>query len=203
MSSSDEAYAAFLDRANQAPHPHPHPHPDPHRPVSAGFRSTKAIDPAAGRDDVPPALQNVHQHTYTSETDAPFEPVRLTWRGAALPTEREFQALVDADADAALDTDADDDDNDNVSRVSLAAFDPRNQYTDVIEMVRAAAAGATAVTGVTGSGHGLGLGGQREQLAPVAVYRVPHGPTRAEYFVVGMDAGRARLVGVRVRAVES
>lgn len=74
--ASDDTYSAFLKQANQD--------------TGAGdvstqsaFRATKAID-----TDVPPAILQINKY-YTSETDAPFEPVSLSWSKNTLPNEGE------------------------------------------------------------------------------------------------------------------
>lgn len=64
--------------------------------------------------------------------------------------------------------------------MDLKEFDPKDQYRDVVELVDSVA-------------HG----GQ------VQVYRVHHGQTRAEYYVVALEKAQSRLVGIRAKAVES
>lgn len=75
--SSDDAYSAFLDQANQD--------------TGASKASTKGSSPAESKTvntEVPALLQNVERFgTYTSEADEPFEPVSLKWDGDELPTE--------------------------------------------------------------------------------------------------------------------
>lgn len=75
--SSDEAYGAFLDQANQD--------------TGASKASTKRSSLAETKTvdtEVPAQLQNVNRFgTYTSEADEPFEPVSLKWAGDELPTE--------------------------------------------------------------------------------------------------------------------
>lgn len=75
--SSDDAYGAFLDQANQD--------------TSASKTSTKRSSPAETKTvntEVPALLQKVERFgTYTSEADEPFEPVSLRWDGDELPTE--------------------------------------------------------------------------------------------------------------------
>ncbi|OJD23236.1 hypothetical protein ACJ73_05415, partial [Blastomyces percursus] len=73
--SSDDAYAAFLDKANE----------DPSKDIPAtkqlqeGFVQTKTTDAAAA---VPTVLRDVEMY-YVSDTDEIFEPVTLNWGGAA------------------------------------------------------------------------------------------------------------------------
>lgn len=75
--SSDDAYGAFLDQANQD--------------TSASKASTKRSSPAESKTvntEAPAVLQKVERFgTYTSEADEPFEPVGLRWDGDKLPTE--------------------------------------------------------------------------------------------------------------------
>lgn len=68
----------------------------------------------------------------------------------------------------------------SIEELSYSSFDPRGQYSGVREKVRDAAGGAD-----------------------VRVYRVETGGARAEYFVLGLEKGHGRVVGVRARAVES
>ena len=72
-----------------------------------------------------------------------------------------------------------------VSSLSLKEFDPKGQYRDVLKAVEDAVGGG-------GSGKG------------VKVFRVEHGGTRAEFYVVGVDdEGEGRVVGLKALAVES
>ncbi|KAL9087894.1 MAG: hypothetical protein Q9165_006456 [Trypethelium subeluteriae] len=66
-----------------------------------------------------------------------------------------------------------------VEPVEEKDFDARGQYHDVLEKVKAAGDGK------------------------VAVFRVAHGGTRAEYYVVSLDGKEERVVGVKAVAVES
>ncbi|KAF2808742.1 uncharacterized protein BDZ99DRAFT_477275 [Mytilinidion resinicola] len=69
--------------------------------------------------------------------------------------------------------------HDEVSSVSEKEFDPEGQYKSVLDAVKKA-----------GSGE-------------VGVFRVEHGSTRAEYYVVSVDTKEGRLVGLKALAVES
>lgn len=74
--SSDEAYSAFLEQANQ----------DTGNSKDSNIvnsMSTKSVN-----TEVPVQLQNIDQY-YTSEVDEPFEPVSLRWDGSELPSESE------------------------------------------------------------------------------------------------------------------
>lgn len=68
----------------------------------------------------------------------------------------------------------------SVEELSYSSFDPRGQYTGVRDKVRDAA----------GAGD-------------VKVYRVETEGARVEYFVLGLEKGQGRVVGVRAKAVES
>ena len=58
-------------------------------------------------------------------------------------------------------------------------FDPRDQYKEVLQAV-----------GNAGDGKSR-------------IFRVGHGKTRVEYYVVGLDKGKGRVVGMKAKAVES
>ena len=66
-----------------------------------------------------------------------------------------------------------------VEEVERKNFDPRGQYKDVVGKVEEA-----------GNGD-------------VKVFRVGHGKTRAEYYVVSLDKKGDRVVGLKAQAVES
>ena len=66
-----------------------------------------------------------------------------------------------------------------VSSLSAQEFDPKGQYTEVLEAVEK-------------SGDGK-----------ARVFRAHHGKTRAEYYVVGIDEKGKRIVGLKAKAVES
>jgi len=67
----------------------------------------------------------------------------------------------------------------DVSSVSEKEFDSKGQYKSVLDAVKKA-----------GSGE-------------VGIFRVEHGSTRAEYYVVSVDVKERRLVGLKALAVES
>ena len=77
--SSDDAYASFLDQANQD--------------TGASKASTQSQPQKASINavdtEVPPALQSIEQY-YVSEADEPFEPVSLKWGGSNMPSESEL-----------------------------------------------------------------------------------------------------------------
>jgi len=69
--------------------------------------------------------------------------------------------------------------NSGVSEVGAKEFDPQNQYKSVLDAVEKA--------------------GSKD----VGIFRVEHGSTRAEYYVVSVDKKESRLVGLKALAVES
>ncbi|KAI9817059.1 MAG: hypothetical protein M1832_004777 [Thelocarpon impressellum] len=167
--SSDDAYASFLDQANQDTG-------TGKASTRSGHAATKAVD-----TEVPAALRSVDQY-YTSDTDEPMEPHLPKHRHvtaadeASCGTERltcvragadEFKALVGFAGE--------------VSTIERKEWDGRDAYGAVVESIK-----KTAST--------------REEPR---VYRLQHDSTRAEYFVVAVDARHSRLVGLRMRAVES
>ncbi len=66
-----------------------------------------------------------------------------------------------------------------MSELSVKEFDPRGDYKEVIDAVKKAGSGS------------------------VKVFRIDHGRTRAEYYVVSVDKKGERIVGLKVKAVES
>ncbi|KAI4184363.1 MAG: hypothetical protein L6R41_004781 [Letrouitia leprolyta] len=70
-------------------------------------------------------------------------------------------------------------DNSEVSTMSTKDFDPRGQYKDVIQAVEKAGDGKSRI------------------------FRIGHGKTRIEYYVIGLDKAKGRVVGLKAKAVES
>lgn len=68
-----------------------------------------------------------------------------------------------------------------VSQVSRTDFDPRGQYAEVIALVEKAAGGRDSVT----------------------IFRVDGDGARAEYWVVGLEKGGEKLVGLKATSIES
>jgi len=119
--SDDPSYQAFLDKANQ----------DPSAGVTAASRdrgtwTSQSSDPSV----IPASLQDIAStYTYTSDTDAPFEPVFFSYGGTGLPDSSEFKkCLGRTDQEGA------------VEELSVDEFDPRGEYADVIKRVKEAAA---------------------------------------------------------------
>lgn len=74
--SSDQAYSAFLEQANQE------------TDSSKDSNIVNTVSTKSVNTEVPIQLQNIEQY-YTSEVDEPFEPVSLRWDGSELPSESE------------------------------------------------------------------------------------------------------------------
>ncbi|KAI4125945.1 MAG: hypothetical protein LQ338_004001 [Usnochroma carphineum] len=66
-----------------------------------------------------------------------------------------------------------------VSTMNTVKFDPRGRYKEVLQAVEKAGDGKSRI------------------------YRVVHGKTRLEYYVVGLEKENKRVVGLRAKAVES
>ncbi|KAF2470577.1 uncharacterized protein BDR25DRAFT_325409 [Lindgomyces ingoldianus] len=150
--SSDADYASFLDKANQDT-----------GAASTAQKSSKQYSTKSVNTVVPKVLEGVEE-CYISDADEPFEPVSLRFEGQRVSAD-DLKKLIGHDAD--------------VASVGVKEFDPKDQYKNVMEAVKAA-----------GSGD-------------VSVFRVEHGGTRAEYYVVSVDEPEGRLVGLKALAVES
>lgn len=66
-----------------------------------------------------------------------------------------------------------------VSTLALKDFDPRGQYKEVVEAV-----------------NSIGDG-------DLNIYRVEHGKTRAEYYIIRFDKKGERVIGFKAKAVET
>ena len=66
-----------------------------------------------------------------------------------------------------------------VSTIDEEEFDPHGHYRDILQVVETAGDGKTRI------------------------FRVQHGRTRTEYYVVGLDGKEEKLVGLKAMAVES
>lgn len=71
--SSDDAYSAFLDKANQ----------DTSGSGSASTQHIKTASKTARKQDVHSAIAGIDAY-YVSESDEPFEPVTFDWEGGEL-----------------------------------------------------------------------------------------------------------------------
>ncbi|KAF2273369.1 uncharacterized protein EI97DRAFT_461243 [Westerdykella ornata] len=161
--ASDDAYAAFLEKANQD--------------VSGGAggeeitaRSSSSADKRIRIQEqdvveVPASLRGIEE-VYVSESDEGFEGVGLGWEGGEVDADSLRKAL-------SLSSDTD------VSSLSEKEFDPRGNYTSVIDKVKRAGNGS------------------------VKIFRIELDATRAEIWVLSVDEKGKRLVGVRTLSVET
>lgn len=78
----------------------------------------------------------------------------------------------------------DNDLSNNITTLSASSFDPRDQYPSVFKAVRAAASG-------------------KDEDVEVKVYRVDVGSSWVDYFVLGLETEKGRVVGFRAKAVET
>lgn len=69
--------------------------------------------------------------------------------------------------------------NSDVSSISEKEFDPQGQYKKIVDAVKKA--------------------GSKD----VSIFRVKHGRTRAEYYVMSLDKKGGRIVGLKALAIES
>ncbi|KAI9741227.1 MAG: hypothetical protein M1834_002943 [Cirrosporium novae-zelandiae] len=149
--------------------------------TGASESSTKAssavVATKAVNTEIPVALQKVEKY-YVSDADEPFGPVSLKWDGKNLPSKvlRSLLKTVLFRTDEFRDLI---DHKSDVSVLSAKDFDPRGEYDDVLDAVKKA-----------GSGD-------------ASVFRIRHGSTRAEYYVVSLDEKSSRIVGLKAKAVES
>ncbi|KAF7560095.1 hypothetical protein G7046_g4065 [Stylonectria norvegica] len=157
--ASDDDYTAFLNKANQdssaaAPTTQQKP---AFKTKDAGSQAPKPI-----RD----AIQNA---VYVSDADEPFEEVSLRWDGSGgLPDEVAFATLIQHPDPKTADVDI----------LDPTDWDPKGQYTAVVEAVREASRGND-----------------------VRVYRVVRDSTRVDYWVVTAEKGQ--VLGVKALAIES
>ena len=141
--------------------------------------STKAVD-----SDVPGVLSEIKQD-YVSESDEPFHPVSLEWTGRSMPSEGRWAEDLWTRTNHDAKNSAIDEFKDlighkaEVSTLSIQEFDPKGQYKSVLQVVEKAGDGKARV------------------------YRVEHGSTRMEYYVVGFDREGKRVVGLKAKAVET
>ncbi|KAK3079645.1 hypothetical protein LTS18_004323 [Coniosporium uncinatum] len=176
---SDEDYEAFLDKANH----------DTSGNGSGSASTTSAPKKKAGTKsvdtEVPEPLEAVEAY-YTSDADEPFEPVSLQWKGDGLPSEV-HQPLAEevwrggGPGEGETENELADLVNHRgaVSSMTREEFDPRGQYEKVIDAVKS-----------VGTGE-LGF------------YAVDLDKTRSEYYVVILDKGKERLVGLKAVVVQS
>lgn len=164
--ADDASYMSFLNKANA------------NEPLSAAQGTTSTsqarskFDPtstgsASGAPEPIAKLLSSKQPHYTSETDSPFEPFFASYSGSSLPPASSFsKSLGNAGSGA-------------IEELTLDDFDPKGQYKEVVDAVKAA--------------------GNDE----VKVYRLEVSSTRSVYFIVTLAEGGAKLVGLKAESVES
>jgi len=171
--SDDASYTSFLEKANADPKANSNTHEQASStserrtqfdPTTGGTTSSSNISPEV----LPASLKSLPDITYVSDTDSPFEPVVFNYADSTLPSKSDFEkCLHHKHHDAGA-----------VEELSTQGFDPRGEYTEIIERVEKA-------------GNGAG----------VKVFRVEVSKTRAEYYIV--TVGERMLIGVVAKAVES
>lgn len=158
--SSDSDYMAFLNKANEGTT----------SATSASNKGSKTpsrklvTEGLTAPRTLKHGLQDVY---YVSDSDEPFEEVALKWDGAQDLNEETFASLISTSSGA-------------VSTISEADFDPRGQYDQVVQNVKAVVRGGN-----------------------VKIFRVEGSGARVEYWVVGESRDRMAVFGLRTVAVES
>lgn len=66
--------------------------------------------------------------------------------------------------------------------MKVSDFDSRGHYEKVVSAIKQAASG---------------------ENPDIKVFRVKHGSTRAEYYVIALDVDKRQIVGLKAKAVES
>ena len=92
--SSDEAYASFLDSANQSLSATTGSHGtnvETSSSDASGFHATKTVDEGLS---VPKPLVDVGEVYYVSEADEVWEPVVLKWEGRDWPSDGAYPSPV-------------------------------------------------------------------------------------------------------------
>ena len=131
--ADDASYSAFLDKANQ-----PTSSSSSDKPSTSNNRSK--FDPTSttsSTQSAPPTIskllsQSSGPPTYTSETDAAFEPFFASYSGSSLPSAKQFREAID-------ETDG------QVEELKVKDFDPRGDYTEVVRAVEGAGEGGVKV----------------------------------------------------------
>lgn len=119
--SSDEAYASFLDKANQPL--------GSAKNTTTSTCSTSKSHSTSQSGDIPASLKSLNA-TFTSESDEPFEPftIPISSSSSAVPDASEFAKLIEEEGKA-------------VEELSMEEFDPKGEYGEVVGKVKEAASG--------------------------------------------------------------
>ncbi|ETN45064.1 uncharacterized protein HMPREF1541_09940 [Cyphellophora europaea CBS 101466] len=164
--ADDTSYMSFLNKANA------------YEPKSAVQETTSTsqgrskFDPTStgSASAAPKAIAELLSSTqphYTSETDAPFEPFFAPYSGKSLPSAADFVKSLGTTGSS------------DIEELTADDFNPKGQYSNVIDAVKA-----------SGDGN-------------IKVYRLEVSSTRAVYFIVTLAEGESKLVGLKVESVES
>lgn len=175
--ADDTSYNAFLNQVNQDPSSgHDGEGNSTSQTRSKFDPSSKSSSSAA----VPASLRDINV-TFTSDTDSEFEPVFFSYASDDLPSVEDFTKALGVKGENAA----------NVVELDVNDFDPRGQYADVIEKVKAA---GVEERGKRGAGAG-------KASAKVFKVQVDGSGTRIEYYIISV--GERSLVGVVAKAIES
>ncbi|KAF2447014.1 hypothetical protein P171DRAFT_429957 [Karstenula rhodostoma CBS 690.94] len=148
---SDADYEAFLNKANA----------DSNEGKAQAQAQSEGYGTKSVNTAVPQALKSV-EATYTSDADEPFEPVALNYQGDEI-TEQQLKTILSH--------------NDEVEELSVAKWDPKGQYKNVVDTVKKVVDGE------------------------VKVFRVALSGAREEYYVVGVKD--SKVLGLKALSVES
>ena len=117
--ADDPSYATFLAKVNQ----------DPSSETNSSLNQSTAqarskFDPTEQpNSSAPPQLQHLDV-TYTSDTDAAFEPCFFSYAATSLPTVEDFKHCLKAKGNET-----------KVEELSVEDFDPRGEYKEVLDKV--------------------------------------------------------------------
>lgn len=164
--ADDASYMDFLNKANAREPLSATQQTTSTSQAQSKFDPTSTASASAAPKPVGDLLASKQPH-YTSETDAPFEPFFASYSGSALPSGAEFLKSLGIKEGGSVD------------EMTTQDFDPRGQYKEVIDAVKAAGDGT------------------------VKVYRLEVSSTRSVYFIVTLAQDNTKLVGLKAESVES
>lgn len=175
--ADDASYEAFLDKANSQSTTAKTASTSSN---DAGFKALKASDAA-----VPACLNDVSETIYVSDADFAFEGVAFTFSGSldkgtwatfSVSISRQLAKHYAESVQKLLG-------QTGIEVQSIDDFDPRRQYTNVVDKILEAA-------------------GTSSSRSEIKVFRVPQQGSRAEYFLLCCHKDGDKVVGARVKAVE-
>ncbi|EXJ83192.1 hypothetical protein A1O1_06811 [Capronia coronata CBS 617.96] len=129
--ADDASYAAFLEKANADPKAG-YSNSTSHEESESTSQARTKYDPTSSKSQLealPASLKSLPDVTYTSDTDAPFEPIALNYAGSALPSVPEFEKCLGAKGKTVR----------GVEELTPDEFDPRGEYKEIIQRVAQAA----------------------------------------------------------------